>query len=171
MSRKHIKLCENALVESQKSQIAFQHGSLITKGSKIITKGYNHNRSTYKGKHCLCMHSEMVVISNWIKICCKDIKNDNDLKRKGSKYTIYIIRNNKDFTDNNFSMSKPCIMCTKMIKKCNFKKIIYTTGDEEIIKIVKPKQLDENNAVTSCADRLQLGVIENGKHISELILN
>lgn len=171
MSKKHMKLCEDALIESQKSQIAFQHGALITKGGKIITKGYNNSRSTYKRKHCLCMHSEMVVIVNWFKICCKDIKNENDLRRKGNKYTIYIIRNNKDFTDNIFSMSKPCIMCTKMIKKCNFKKIIYTTGDDEVIKIVKPNELDESSAVTSCADRLQLDVIKSSKHISKLILN
>ena len=45
---------------------------------------------------------EMAVIFDWLKLCCKDIKNLSELQRKGNKYSLYIIRNNKDFTNNMF---------------------------------------------------------------------
>lgn len=167
MSKKHIRFCEQALIESKKSNLNLQHGSVITKGSKIIIRGYNNNRSTIKGKLCYCMHSEMTVIFDWLKICCKDIKNLSELRRKGNKYSLYITRNNKDITSNMFSMSKPCQMCSFLVKKCNFKKVIYTTGDNEVLKIVKPSQIE--NPILTSADNQYLKNIEIFKHVKHII--
>lgn len=160
-------MCEIALDESKKSTITFQHGAVITKGSKIITKGHNHKRSLVKGKLTYCLHSEMVVINDWLKTCCKNISDPNTIRRKGNKFTIYITRNNKDNTSNNFSFSKPCFMCTQLLKKCNFKRIVYTTGDSEILSVIKPYQLDDG--IMTTVDRKNIKNIKISKQINNLI--
>ena len=167
MSKKHLRMCEIALYESKKSTITFQHGAVITKGNKIIFKGHNHERSLVKGKLTYCLHSEMVVVNDWLKMCCKNISDPNIIKRKGKKFTIYITRNNNDNTNNNFSFSKPCFMCTQLLKKCNFKRIIYTTGDNNIFRVVKPSHLDDG--VLTSVDKQNLKNIQMFRQINNLI--
>lgn len=49
--------------ESLKSSIRCSHGAVLTDGKRIISKGYNHERSQYKDfdKICSC-HAERDVV-------------------------------------------------------------------------------------------------------------
>ena len=81
----------------------------------------------------------MAVIFDWLKLCCKDIKNLSELQRKGNKYSLYI-----KITRILQTICLVCpnhVKCVLLVKKCNFKRVIYTTGDNEILKIVKPSQI------------------------------
>ena len=168
MSKKHIKLCEDALEEAELSSIRFQHGAIICKSGKIIIKGHNHSRTMYNGKLSPCTHSEMHVIIEWFKLVSKSNPNFKQIQRKGRKCSLYIIRSNHDSTDNIFSNSKPCLMCSLLVKKCNFKQVIYTTGDHQIYNIIKPKDIKLSETVTTSADNQYLKNIDNHKRITNL---
>jgi len=157
MSNKNIRLCIQAHKECYKSKITHKHGAIIAKGSKIITKGFNKSRSTFNGKLCLCTHAEIDAIIKWINLCCKGVTN---IAKKGKKYNLYVVREN-------FAISQPCIMCTKMVMICNFKKIIYTTGNDNIINVCRPKDLID--PIFTSADRLHLSNISTYKQLSYLI--
>ena len=55
---------------------------------------------------------------------------------------MVIVRDNGHH--NHFQDSKPCIYCQKMIKRMNFKKVIYTNNDGSI-DIKRPKDLDSTH--------------------------
>ena len=45
--------------ESEKSSIRCSHGAVITNGKKIISKGFNHNRTRYQNFDYVCScHAE-----------------------------------------------------------------------------------------------------------------
>lgn len=157
MSNKNIRLCIQAHDECIKSKITHKHGAIIAKGKKIITKGFNNSRSTFNGKFCLCTHAEIDAITKWINLCCKDT---SDIAKKGSKLNLYVVREN-------FAISQPCQMCTKMILLCNFKKVIYSTGRNSNIRVCKPRDLLE--PILTSADNLYLSHISRYKQLSYLI--
>jgi tRNA(Arg) A34 adenosine deaminase TadA len=165
MSKKKIRLCEMALEVAHKSDIKIKHGAIIAKGSKPIMFGFNHNRSLVGGKFCCSYHAEMHVIMLWLKKCGKHDKKK--ISRKAKKLNLYIARRNKDITNNMFSSSKPCSMCIKLLLRCNFKNIIFTTGKENIYEVVKLSNLKHHSLTKS--DRLYLKHIDSHKHISNLI--
>jgi hypothetical protein len=55
------------------------------------------------------------------------------------RYTLYVIRINNS---NNFLNSKPCVHCTKLIKRFNFIKIVYSSGDGFITTNVNDLESD-----------------------------
>ena len=167
MSKKHIKLCEDALEEAELSSIKFQHGALICKSGKTIIKGHNHSRTMYNGKLSPCTHSEMHVIIEWLKLVNKN-KSLKQIQRKGRKYSLYIIRSNHDSSNNMFSNSKPCLMCSLLVQKCNFKQIIYSTGDNQSYNNIKPRDIDLSKTVQTSADRQYIKNIDNHKRIINL---
>lgn len=59
MSTSTIMLMNIAKTESYKSSIRCTHGAVITNGKRIISKGYNHNRTKYKDFDSVCScHAE-----------------------------------------------------------------------------------------------------------------
>jgi deoxycytidylate deaminase len=45
--------------ESQKSSIRCSHGAVIVDGKRIVSKGYNHNRTQFKNFNNICScHAE-----------------------------------------------------------------------------------------------------------------
>ena len=165
---KHERICSLALEESKLSKQKFQHGAIITKSGKPLIICHNDERTTFNGKFSLCMHSEMNAIIKWLKTYCKN-SSAKEIRKKGSKFSLYIIRNNNDNSSNKFAFSKPCYSCTILAKKCNFKKIVYTVGGEEI-KIVRPANLDICTSVLTSADRAFKKHINTYKHITNIIL-
>ena len=142
MSSSNIRVCNIALDIANKSNIHIGHGAVITKGKKPIAIGFNHNRSVINGKLCCCFHAEIHAIHRWRLTCFRDKRKN--ISRKGKKYNLYVVRkSNSD--DKLFSLSKPCFDCIKIIKLCNFGKIIYTTGNSDIISNIKLSKLENNN--------------------------
>ena len=62
MCRKQ-KIIDIAAEEAYKSDINIRHGAVITKGNKVICKGYNTSRTKIKSLNTLelCSHAEMTV--------------------------------------------------------------------------------------------------------------
>lgn len=59
MSMTIMKFMNIAKNESTKSSIRCTHGAVITDGNKILSKGYNHNRTQYKFFDNICScHAE-----------------------------------------------------------------------------------------------------------------
>jgi len=52
---------------AKSSPCVHKHGSLITRGNKIVASGYNNNmRTSFLGKHDCCMHAEMSAATEFI---------------------------------------------------------------------------------------------------------
>jgi len=101
-------------------------GSVLVKGHKIISSGYNSNTRTDKVQAELDkiefdvesigkLHSEADCLLPFIK-----------RKKDISGSTLYVYREKKDGT---IAMSRPCSRCMKLIKLAGIKKICYTTDD------------------------------------------
>lgn len=63
-----------AKIESEKSTIRCNHGAVITQGKKIISKGFNHNRTRFQNFENVCScHAErdavmkMMSLKGWRK--------------------------------------------------------------------------------------------------------
>ena len=80
------------------------------------------------------------------------------LHKKTKKLTCVIVRDNGHH--NHFQDSQPCIYCQKLLKKMNFKKIIYTKSDGSI-EIKKPREL--NSQHYSRAQRETMKTVKNNK--------
>ena len=101
-------------------------GSVLVKGHKIISSGYNSNTRTDKvqaelDKFEFCMesagklHSEADCLLPFIK---------RKIDISGS--TLYIYREKRN---GEVAMSRPCSRCMRLIKMAGIKKICYTTED------------------------------------------
>ncbi len=60
--------------EAQKSNIRCSHGAVITDGNRIISKGFNHNRTRFKNFETICScHAErdavmkLLALKGWKK--------------------------------------------------------------------------------------------------------
>ena len=69
-----IAIMNIARKESEKSSIRCSHGAVITQGKRVISKGYNHNRTRYQNFEYLCScHAErdavmkMLSLKGWRK--------------------------------------------------------------------------------------------------------
>jgi dCMP deaminase len=102
---------------------AHQLGAVIVKGNKIISVGFNKNKTHTKSNHAWKrLHAEL----------CAIIKAKQDLT--GS--SIYVYRETKN---GNLGLSRPCASCMEAIKEAGINKIYYTTETgffEEKIKAV-----------------------------------
>lgn len=105
----------------------------IVKRNKIISFGYNHNKShTFqakysKNKDAIYFHAEIHAIKNALNTMTL-----NDL----SKCDIYVVRAKTDIHRQNwsFGLAKPCKGCFKCISEFELKHIIYSTDENTLIK-------------------------------------
>lgn len=115
-----------------KNTMKHTHICMIMIGKKIISIGFNSNKTSikingdkYKIPTC---HAEIEAISK--------IKNKKNSKKK---YDLYIIR----IKNESFKNSKPCLNCITYIKNLGYiKRIIYTTGDEDVYNIQKINNIE-----------------------------
>ena len=90
---------------------AHQLGAVIVKGNKIISVGFNKNKTHTKSNHAWKrLHAEL----------CAIIKAKQDLT--GS--SIYVYRETKN---GNLGLSRPCPSCMEAIQEAGINKIYYTT--------------------------------------------
>jgi len=141
ISNKVDRILSKALELTNLSNQNFCHAAIITKGSKPVVFGINNDRSLIRGKIAICSHAEIDAVLKWRNLYFRDVK---DKKRKGKKYNLYVVRKNKQ-GDVLFSNSKPCQSCSKILKQCNFNKIIYSTGNSDIFKSVRISELTSSH--------------------------
>lgn len=108
--RQYIDKC---VEEAEKSDIHFQHGAVIIKNNKIISRGYNRYTG-HKPHHLRTQHAEMNAIQNAGKNC--------------ENATLYVIRLSQ-LSDDGLGSSCPCTKCAKFMKLHKIKNVVYSTGD------------------------------------------
>lgn len=108
----HIEAAKN---EAKKSTMNQQHGCVIIKDGKIISRG--HNFITDEMCHLHSVHSEVAAINNLMKW------------QKTKKYLEEAIMIVVRITGKKqqFNLSSPCDSCTKYIKKHGIGTIFYTS--------------------------------------------
>lgn len=114
-----IKACIN---EANKSTYKVKVGAIVFKGKKILGRGHNGLRSSninnkYKD-YINSLHAEQSALLNldW-----------NNLKG----YSILVLRVSDT---GKLCSSRPCLMCSKLLKHVGIQNIYYSTSSGEIIK-------------------------------------
>ena len=112
-----------AIEEAMQSEHKTRHGSVVYKQGKIIQSGRNQYCAMQRLKHfktnpIWSIHAEMNVIAGLPKGITKGA-------------TIVIVKVNRD---GRLSNSKPCSICTALIRRSGINKIIYTSGPDSIIE-------------------------------------
>ena len=97
MARK-ASIITSAMEQAERSCMPYRHGAILSKGSKIVVKGFNRNRSKYMNVCYSSIHAEMDVIKQY----CENILHLNiDLRKnkikvpKISRYTLWVVRISK----------------------------------------------------------------------------
>ncbi len=118
MKMKFFTLAKKLSYHSDHTQ--HRHGSVITRRNKIVSVGYNKNRTSPRSPHKWNrLHAETVAIIN-----AKEDLNGCE---------IYIYRETKHGDP---AMSRPCPSCYSQIKEAGIKKIYYSVDGsfkEEIV--------------------------------------
>jgi deoxycytidylate deaminase len=141
--------------ESRRSNMVHhKHAAMIVSGGKILSIGFNHDRSTIQKKVVLSYHAEMHALSQFITQNhitflknylndtqrCMSFRNQSDSPRhpKNMNYRcltknlkmIVIRLNNLGQLKN----SKPCNHCLESLKMFGIKKVYYSIEDGSILK-------------------------------------
>ena len=130
------KFSEMAYHQALQSDMAFKHGAIITKGSKIIASSMNSsNRTKILGQIHSSVHAEIAVATQLInRLIRKKTRNRNEYKNYLKKYTIWVVRapTSKSELKQEFRNSMPCKMCINKLLELGFNKIGYSNDDGEI---------------------------------------
>ena len=120
LSIKHSKLIHLAIEEAyagkSKRYGSFHHGSIIVTNNRVLGRGYNHPRTTYKGsspKGQRSMHAEVCALN---KCVIKPRKTVD----------VYVVRINNVGT---LVESRPCQMCIPILKSVGIRKVYYSGAD------------------------------------------
>ena len=152
MSKRIYKITNLAFEQAELSQCKNKHGAIITKGSKIICKGFNNPRTKFLNMINCCSHAEMDVMRKFInsyyipKYGKINVLNRNNKTNLGS-YILWVIRISNPRSNNlesTLTMSQPCKECTKLLKNIGFKKIGYSDSNGDIV-IKKISELDTDH--------------------------
>lgn len=108
--------CEHPYYNELKSL----HGAVLVKGGRVLAQGINKPKTnqfieTYAHHEDCTIHAEAHVILQ--------VRKKIDLN--GAK--LYVARMRKN--DKQPGISKPCIMCQKIIRRYGIKKVFYTDVD------------------------------------------
>ena len=101
--------------ESNNSQERFRLGAVVAKGKRVLSKGYNINKTHPLGSgEYKTVHSETAAI-------CEALRRGVDLKGA----SIYVFRQGKDHG----LMARPCPCCMELIKSVGITDIYYTNKE------------------------------------------
>jgi dCMP deaminase len=109
MKNKYFQLARN--ISKHSDHPVHQLGAVIVRGNRIISLGFNKNKTHTKSNHAWKrLHAEI----------CAIIKSKEDL----TGCTIYVYRETKL---GNLGMARPCQSCMIAIQEAGIKKICYST--------------------------------------------
>ena len=115
--RNHVIAQHIAIDEAMMSQHNFKHGAVIVKNGKIINSSRNQyctiaRVGNFKAR-IWSIHAEM----NALQGLPKSITNGANM---------YVVRVSK--TNHQFMNSKPCAICSSLIRKAGIKNVYYSVG-------------------------------------------
>lgn len=109
MKNKFFQLARN--IAKHSDHPAHQLGAVITRGNKIISLGFNKNKTHTKSNHAWKrLHAELSAI----------IKARQDL----TNCSIYVYRETKN---GDLGMARPCPSCMEAIKESGITQVYYST--------------------------------------------
>ena len=124
---------------AHKSTQRYKHGAVISKGSKVISLGFNNPRSKYLNYNDGCSHAEMDVARRFINGFYRKKKSYCNCKKNSDKlnsYIIWVVRisnPNSEHLESEITGSKPCSECVKKLLYLGFQKIGYSDNQGNII--------------------------------------
>ena len=128
MTSRYHKILSVASRNAEKSDQTFQHGAVITQGSKVLEEGYNKGNRTKILDHVFtCAHAEMDVLNKFINGYLIP-KYGRNFTKHTNKYSVWVVRLNKQ-DKTRFTDSKPCHYCSTLLKKYGFSKVYFTTNN------------------------------------------
>lgn len=101
------------LCKERSTEMRFPLVSLITKGSKILSVGYNEF-----GTHPVAVNTRQISIHAEMDAINRLGYTENE------KLTIYVYRHRRVGA----GLAKPCEACMALIKMSNIKKVVYTNS-------------------------------------------
>ena len=149
-TNKNNRLINQAYLEALKSTCKFKHGAIITKGSKVICKGYNNSRSKHKYlNNITCStHAELEVLRIFINTHLKGKKNWRSKSKNSynlNGYILWVVRvSNHSLKTSTMLDSCPCLKCKKILQEYGFKKVGYSNSDGKII-VVNIRDINTNH--------------------------
>jgi deoxycytidylate deaminase len=106
--------------------MGFRHCAIVAQGSKVLGVGYNRHGWSSKqngrysarkmNENCCTVHAEVDALLK--------VSNRDDIR--GS--TVYVVRINKK---NELAMSKPCEMCSQILKEHGVKRAFFSISEDE----------------------------------------
>jgi deoxycytidylate deaminase len=116
--------CRFARNHAFAKEVDFPHCALVVSGSKVLGVGFNrHGWSSKQAKHsskrahgCCTVHAEVDAL---LKVATRE-----DVK--GS--TVYVVRINRH---NQLAMSKPCEMCSEILREHGVKRAFFSVSEDE----------------------------------------
>lgn len=123
-----------AFEQAKLSPCRYKHGSVISKGSKVISKGFNNHRTKYSNSLCACTHAEIDVANKFIKTYMR--KKNSFNKKNFNNFILWVVRlsnPNSNKLESKITGSKPCKECIKKLTKLGFCKVGYSDNNGNII--------------------------------------
>jgi deoxycytidylate deaminase len=133
------KMANIAYDQAILSPCRYKHGAVISKGSKVISLGFNNPRSKYLNYNDGCSHAEMDVATRFINGFYRKKKSYCNCKKNSDKlnnYIIWVVRisnPNSEHLESEITGSKPCSECVKKLLYLGFQKIGYSDNHGNII--------------------------------------
>ena len=131
------KFATLAFEEALKSDQNLKHGSVITKGGKVASKGYNKgNRSKILGQVHSCTHAEIDAASKLVNMLNRKVHKNKSLETLLKKYVVWAVRVCQvDRKTKTYAMknSKPCKHCINKLVQLGFNKCAYSDDNGNIV--------------------------------------
>lgn len=121
-SKKDISYLNVARLLAERSEEKKKHGALVVKSGRVVGYGFNKFKN----------HPDLIP-EELIKVHCSRHAEEVAIKNAGLNAkgaTLYVARINKQGLDRD---SKPCAICSDLIKQSGIKRVIYTE-EKNVIK-------------------------------------
>lgn len=107
-------------------EMGFRHCAIVAKGSKVLGVGYNRHgwSSKQKGKYCSRKMNENCCTVHAEVDALLKVPNREDIQGA----TVYVVRVTKS---NGLAMSKPCPMCSEILKEHGVKRAFFSISEDE----------------------------------------
>lgn len=118
LSKKDVSFLNVARYFADMSEERMKHGAVVVKSGRVVGTGFNKFKN----------HPN-IIPTNLIKVHCSRHAEEVALHEAGDNAKgaiLYVARVSKQGLDRN---SKPCSVCSKIIKESGIKKVIYTVEE------------------------------------------
>lgn len=118
LSKKDFSFINTARSLAEKSEEKKKHGAIVVKSGRVVGHGFNKFKNNIE-----------IIPEELIKVHCSRHAEEVAIKNAGQNAkgaTLYVARVNNNGFDRE---SKPCKICSKIIKDSGIKRVVYTTEE------------------------------------------